>query len=143
MNEFRSFPFIKGFLPARKVYLHVVRCCTFINGMSFLSGSHQNRFEYLAEHFHTGVGYSSVNTARSVLSTIIKTENWIPFGEFPLVCTSFKAVFNLRPALPKFSPTWDVSIVLKCMKSFQALKQCYLKSVLYHLAIFLCITTSF
>ena len=28
--------------------------------------------EYLTNYFHTGVGYSSVNTARSVLSTIIK-----------------------------------------------------------------------
>ena len=33
--------------------------------------------EYLTNYFHTGVGYS-VNTARSVLSTIIKTENKVP-----------------------------------------------------------------
>ena len=31
--------------------------------------------EYLTKYFHTGIGYSSVNTARSALSTIIKTEN--------------------------------------------------------------------
>ena len=69
--------------------------------------------EYLTKYFHTGVGYSSVNTARSVLSTIIKTENDIPFGELPLVCRFLKGVFNLRPALPKYSTTWDVSVVLK------------------------------
>ena len=56
--------------------------------------------EYLTNYFHTGVGYSSVNTARSVLSTIIKTENEIPFGELPLVCRFLKGVFNLRSALP-------------------------------------------
>ena len=44
-------------------------------------------FEYLTEYFHFEVGYSSVNTARPVLSTIIKTENEFLFGEFPLVCT--------------------------------------------------------
>ena len=78
--------------------------------------------EYLTKYFHTGVGYSSVNTARSVLSTIIKTENDIPFGELPLVCRFLKGVFNLRPALPKYSTTWDVSVVLKYIKSLKALK---------------------
>ena len=97
--------------------------------------------EYLTKYFHTGVGYSSVNTARSVLSTIIKTENDIPFGELPLVCRFLKGVFNLRPALPKYSTTWDVSLVLKYRKSLKALKQCDLKSLLYRLAILLCITT--
>ena len=97
--------------------------------------------EYLTKYFHTGVGYSSVNTARSVLSTIIKTENDIPFGELPLVCRFLKGVFNLRPALPKYSTTWDVSVVLKYRKSLKALKQCDLKSLSYRLAILLCITT--
>ena len=61
--------------------------------------------KHLTEYFHTGVGYSSVNTARSVLSTIIKTENEIPFGELPLACGFLKGVFNLRPALPRYSTT--------------------------------------
>ena len=97
--------------------------------------------EYLTKYFHTGVGYSSVNTARSVLSTIIKTENDIPFGELPLVCRFLKGVFNLRPALPKYSTAWDVSVVLKYIKSLKALKQCDLKSLSYRLATLLCITT--
>ena len=96
--------------------------------------------EYLTNYFHTGVGYS-VNTARSVLSTIIKTENEIPFGELSLVCRFLKGVFNLRPALPRYSTTWDISVVLKYIKSLKALKQCDLKSLLYRLAILLCITT--
>ena len=65
--------------------------------------------EYLTNYFHTGVGYSSVNTARSVLSTIIKTENEIPFGELPLVCRFLKGVFNLRPALPRYSTMGCIS----------------------------------
>ena len=82
--------------------------------------------EYLTKYFHTGVGYSSVNTAKSVLSTIIKTENEITFEEMPLVRRFLKGVFNLRPALPRYSTTWDVSIFLKY--SLKALKQCDLKS---------------
>ena len=40
--------------------------------------------EYSTGYFHARVGYLSVTTARSVLSTIIKTENEIPFGKLPL-----------------------------------------------------------
>ena len=97
--------------------------------------------EHLTNYFHTGVGYSSVNTVRPVLSTIIKTEIEITFGELPLVCRFLKGVFNLRPALPRYFTTWDVSVVLKYIKSLKALKQCDLKSLSYQLAILLCITT--
>ena len=77
--------------------------------------------EYLTKYFHTGVGYSSVNTAISVSSTIIKTENEIPFGELPLVCRFLKGVFNLRPALSRYCTTWDASVVLKYIKSLEAM----------------------
>ena len=87
------------------------------------------------------MGYSSVSTATSVLSTIIKTENDIPFGELPLVCRFLKGVFNLRPALPKYYTTWDVSVVLKYIKSLKVLTQCDLKNLSYRLGILLCITT--
>ena len=87
-------------------------------------------------------GYSSVNTPRSVLSTTIKTENEIPFGELSLVYRLLKGVFNLRPALPRYSTTLDVSLVLKYIKSFKALNQWDLKSMSYCLAILLCTTTS-
>ena len=83
------------------------------------------------------VGYSSVNTARSVFSTIIKTENEIPFGELPLVCRFLKGVLNLRTAHPRCSTKRDVSVVLKYIKSLQALKQCDLKNLSYCLAILL------
>ena len=43
--------------------------------------------DYLAEYFHTGVGYLSINIS------IIKTENEIPFGELLVVCKFLKAVF--------------------------------------------------
>ena len=97
--------------------------------------------EHLTNYFHTGVGYSSVNTVRSLLSTIIKTENEMPFREFPLVYRFLKGIFDLRPALPRYSTTWDVSVVLKYIKSLKDLKQCDLKSLSYRLAILLCITT--
>ena len=52
-----------------------------------------------------------------------------------------KGGFDLRPALPRYSTTWNVSAVLKyVLKMLQDLRQCALKSLLYILAILLCTT---
>ena len=58
--------------------------------------------EFLTEYFKIGVGYSSVNSERSALSSIIKPVCNITFGKSPLVCRLLKEVFNMRPALPKY-----------------------------------------
>ena len=42
--------------------------------------------ESLTQYFHTWVGYSSVNTASSVLSSILKPKNGTSLVEYPLVC---------------------------------------------------------
>ena len=34
-------------------------------------------------------------------------------GVHPLVSRLMKGIFNLRPAVPKYFKTWDVSVVLK------------------------------
>ena len=41
--------------------------------------------EFLTEIFESGVGYSSVDTARSVLSSFPITDNGISFGKHSLV----------------------------------------------------------
>ena len=98
--------------------------------------------EYLTEYFQTGVSYLSVNTAGSVLSTLLKAENEITFWGLPLVCTFLKGVFDLRPALSRHSTTSNVSVALKDVKVFQALKQYNLKSLSYLFAFLPCITTA-
>ena len=98
-------------------------------------------FQSKLKYFHTGVDYSSVNTARSVLYTITKTENETPFEKLLLVCRFLKVVFNLRSALPRYSTTCDISLILKYINSLEPLKQCNLKYLLFRLAILLPITT--
>ena len=98
-------------------------------------------FQSKLKYFHTGVDYSSVNTARSVLYTITKTENETPFGKLLLVCRFLKVVFNLRSALPRYSTTCDISLALKYINSLEPLTQCNLKYLLFCLTIFLPITT--
>ena len=60
---------------------------------------------YLTLYFYAEVGYSSVNTARSVLSSILKPENETSFGVDPFVCRLLKGIFNLGPFLPRYTTT--------------------------------------
>ena len=80
------------------------------------------RIEFLTEYFKTGVGYSSVNSARSALSSIIKPVCNVPFGKSPLVCRFLKGVFNIRPVLPRYVTTWDVYIFLLLSSQKQLLQ---------------------
>ena len=80
-----------------------------------MKASVENVLNFLGEVFDSGIGYSAVGTARSALSTFL----WIdgkPAGEHPLVCRFMRGVFNIRPALPRYEVTWDVSIVFKFLK---------------------------
>ena len=63
------------------------------------------------------LGYSAVNTARSALSTIIETGNSETFGKQPLVSRLLKGMFRERPALPRYTVTYDANIVLKFLRS--------------------------
>ena len=97
--------------------------------------------EFLTEYFKTGVGYSSVNSARSALSSIIKPVCNVRFGKSPLVCRFLKGVFNIRPALPRYVTTWDVAKVFTFIKSKLTLTNCDLQTLSHRLAILLCLTT--
>ncbi|KAK3730452.1 hypothetical protein RRG08_057508 [Elysia crispata] len=60
--------------------------------------------------FQKGYGYSTINSARAALSSVNDT------GSEPLVCRFMRGLFNLRPARPRYSSIWDVSIVLNYLR---------------------------
>ena len=97
--------------------------------------------EFLTKYFKTGVGYSSVNSTRSAFSSIIKPVCNVPFGKSPLVSRLLKGVFNIRPALPRYVTTWDVTKVFTFIKSKPTLTNCDLKTFSHRLAILLYLTT--
>ena len=96
--------------------------------------------EFLTEHFKTGVGYSSVNSARSALSSIIKPVCNVPFGKSPLVCRLLKGIFNIRPALPRYVTTWYVTKVFTFIKLKPTVTNCDLKTLSHRLAILFYLT---
>ena len=98
--------------------------------------------EFLTEYFKTEVGYSLVNSARSAVSRIIKPAYDVPFGKSPLVCRLLKRVFNIKPALPRYITTWDITKVFTFIKLKPTLIDCDLKTLSHRLAILLCLTRS-
>ena len=78
--------------------------------------------EFLYELFSHDHSYSSLNTARSALSTILWNDNGLTIGKYPSVKRFLKGVFETRPPLPRYIATWDVNIVLCYLKTFSRWK---------------------
>ena len=92
--------------------------------------------EFLTEYFKTGLGYNSVNSARSALLTLMEPVCKVPFGKSPLVCRLLKGTFNIRLALPKYVPTLDVDNFFAFIQSKLTLTDYDLKTLSHRLAIF-------
>ena len=73
-------------------------------GLGFLTSLHE-----------AGLSYSSINTARSALSLILRFDN-IAFGVHPDVVQFMKGLNNLKPPVPKYSQVWDLDQVLNLLK---------------------------
>ena len=87
--------------------------------------------EFLTFLFTRGLGYSSINTARSALSCILYTDSGSPMGQHPLIIRFMKGVFEKRPALPRNMVTWDTNIVLNYFKSLSPVKDLSLKNLTF------------
>ena len=80
--------------------------------------SSERQVDYLAPSLNflftlqkKGRSYSTLNTARSAISTIIKIEGG-NFGANPVVTRFMKGVFETRLLTPKYNSIWDLSTVL-------------------------------
>ena len=78
-----------------------------------------NRIEFNVSLFKAGVGDSGINTARSGFPSVLTLKDGVKFGEHPLVVRCMKGIFELKPALPKYTEIWDVNIVLKYLRTFE------------------------
>ena len=76
-----------------------------------------------------GLSYSSINTARSALSSILKLDNCDNFGTHPLVTRFMKGIYELIKPKPKYNQIWDVSQVLDYLKTLYPLEKLSLKEL--------------
>ena len=67
---------------------------------------------FLMDLFDAGLSYSSIGTARSVLSLIMHPIDGHDFGSHPLVSRFMKGMFMQRPKLPKHVVSYDPQKIL-------------------------------
>ena len=68
--------------------------------------------EFLTQLFEEGLGYNSINTARSALSAFTQCEDLRSVASHPHVIRFMKGVFELRTPQPCYQQTWDVKKLL-------------------------------
>ena len=89
--------------------------------------------KYLLEFFtflyEKNASYSSINTAKSALLTIVSVNGSKQWNNESDILRFFKGIFNLKPPKPRYTTTWDVDILLRFLKSFMPLKDLPLKEL--------------
>ena len=95
--------------------------------------------QFLSDMYRAGLSYGSINTARSVLSSLLYLENSsIPFGQLPIVKRFMKGIFRLRASLPKYSATWDVNLAFEYIRKHDLVLLKW-KDLYYRIAFLLCL----
>ena len=79
---------------------------------SILQASVESILEFLSSEFNLGRAYRTLNVYRSAISSTHPKIDSVRVGEHPLVVQLLKGAYNLRPPLPRYSSTWDVSLVV-------------------------------
>ena len=72
--------------------------------------------DFLQNLYDRAFSYSALNTARSSLSSFIILGGNLTIGTHPLVQRYMKGVFQARPAVTRYTSTWDTSVVLLYLK---------------------------
>ena len=95
--------------------------------------------KFLRVKYEKGATYGTINLLRSAISKYHGGYNGNSAGEHPLVCQAVRAVFRLRPPLPRYKATFDIGPVLSYVASLEPLKDLDLK--LLTLKAFFLVTT--
>ena len=82
-------------------------------GCDIISPGIPQALDFLSSLRQSGLNYSSINTARCALSSILQlSDSGVTFGQLPIVKRFMKGVFEICPALPRYKSTWNVGDVL-------------------------------
>ena len=124
--------------------VHIKRWLQYCSGgeINPVSASINDVIEILTTEYNNGLGYNSLNTARSALTSLeILIDNY-QAGMHPIVVKFIKGVFNLRPPVPKYCCTWDVDKVLNDLKKLSPVKLISLKELTFKLVMLIALTNA-
>lgn len=128
-------------LKAYDLYERKWKTFCLLKGVSVLKPVLKNILEFLASLAIKGLGYSSVNSARSALSAFLPKIGGKTIGQHPDVCLLMKGIRNANPPLSRWNATWDVDIVLDFLREWAPLSRLTLKQLSFKLVMLLLITS--
>lgn len=98
--------------------------------------------DFLTALHHDKLGFSSLNSARSALSSFIVQHNGCTIGNSALVKRFMKGIFILDPPRPRYSKIWNVKVVLDFLKSLSPLCSLDLKMLTLKLTMLMVLVTA-
>ena len=96
--------------------------------------------QFLQELKESGRGYTSINTARSALSTVLRHYG-MAFGIHPDVKIFMKGVYNLNPPRARYVKIWDTSVVVTLLKKWSPAATLSLAKLAKKLAVLVLLVT--
>ena len=84
---------------------------------------------FLTELFQLGLGYSALNTARTVISVVMQSDQETTVGVHPKVLRFLKGIYELQTPVLPYQHTWDVQIVLNHFKTLERNEDLSLKDL--------------
>ena len=109
--------------------------------VNYCSPPISDALEFLMGLYAQGLGYSTLNTARSALSSILHISDCQNFGSHPLVVRFMKGVFETRKPKPKYDDIWDASKVLNYLSTLHPVKELSLKDLTLKVLMLLLLVT--
>ena len=83
--------------------------------------------EFLTCEFDLGKNYSTINTYRSALSSVLPTLDGKLLGQHPMIIRLLRGMYNERPSSPRYSGFWNVNTVLAYLKTLHPVRDLSLK----------------
>ena len=105
-----------------------------------IQASVESILEFLSSEFNLGRAYRTLNVYRSAISSTHPKIDSLRVGEHPLVVQLLKGAYNLRPPLPRYSSTWDVSLVVSFIDGLGVNESLSLKDLSQKLGFLLALT---
>ena len=110
-----------------------------LKGIDIISPSIAEAMEFLTSLYEGNLAYSSINTARSALSSFLQIQSPIPFGQLPIVKRFMKGIYELRPCFPKHNSIWKLATVFDHFRNQKSATELSLKELSLKVAFLLCL----
>ena len=99
----------------KKYATHLIKWNVFQS--SYHSITVETVLKFLTELFSRGLSYSTINTAKSAISTVLTLPPYPSLGDHPQINFFFRGLFNLRPPKTKLTFVWDVKLVFDMFRN--------------------------